>query len=135
MRRAALCFAAVLIFGCGSKDKSGGDGGNGTPADTRTFWKHTLGHFEKTADSTWTEVAPDGGHVFAETGRTADAVELTDRQRNIVVTLYADHCTAKMGAFKPNRLYEGAWATRPAGTAPAGNVADWPSDPAFAAKL
>jgi hypothetical protein len=128
--RAAVFFALFLAAGCGSKDKSG----DPSSADSRTFWKHARGHFEKSADGTWAEVAPDGSHAFTETRRTSDTVELTDKVRNIVVTLHADHCVVKVGAYPPNRLYEGAWAARP-GSAPAAPVADWPSDPALAGKL
>ena len=136
-------FCVLVLAGCDSKDKGGGiaDAGGGTTTpraaanDTRTYWAHARGHFEKLPDGTWTEVAPDGGHAFAETARTDKFVELTDRQRNIVVTLYGTDATVKVGNNKPNSLYQGGWETKPAGAAPATPAGDWSSDPALANKL
>jgi hypothetical protein len=136
-------FCVLVLAGCGSKDKGGGSadaGGGGVPPpiaanDTRVFWKHQRGHFEKLPDGNWAEVAPDGRHAFAETGRTEKAVELTDRQRNIVVTLYNGDATAKLANGKTVPLYDGLWQAKPAGTAPAAPAGDWTSDPALANKL
>lgn len=133
---------ASACIGCGSKSGSGGgagggsggDGGTASPAELRTYWAHPRGNFQKNADGTWVEQAPDGPHNFVEKGRTADAVELSDPTRGITVMLYADHCTAKMATFPPNRLYEGAWA-KPGVAEPTGPVAEWKSDAAQLAKL
>jgi len=91
------------------------------------FWKHENGHFEKLADGTWKEVAADGGHAFIETNRTSNMVELTDRKRNIVISLFNGDCTAKVGSNKPTRLYDGLWLEKPA--------SKLSPDPAMANKL
>lgn len=134
-----LSLVCVLgLVGCGTKEKPPADQAKAVavPAtDTRAYWKHETGHFEKLADGTWKEVAADGGHAFVETNRTADMVELTDRKRNIVISLYNSDCTAKMGSNKPTRLYDGLWLDKPAGTGSAKPVDNWSSDPALASKL
>ena len=128
--RYLLLFFILGLLGCGAKEKAPAevvkDTGTAAP-DTRVYWKHENGHFEKIDDGTWKEVAADGGHTFNETNRTAEMIELTDRQRNIVISLFNSDCTAKVGSNKPTRLYDGLWLEKPAGKLS--------PDPAMANKL
>lgn len=129
MRCLLLVFILGLV-GCGAKEKAPAEEveNKATAApDTRVFWKHENGHFEKLADGTWKEVAADGGHAFIETNRTSNMVELTDRKRNIVISLFNGDCTAKVGSNKPTRLYDGLWLEKPA--------SKLSPDPAMANKL
>lgn len=136
--------------GCGTKEKPKSDppavgsekatGSEQTTGvvkkpDNRTFWKHENGHFEKLADGSWKEVAADGGHAFVETNRTADMIEITDRKRNIVVSLFNSDCTAKVGSNKPVRLYDGLWLEKPEGTGALNPVDHWSLDPTLVGKL
>lgn len=134
MRNNCMLFLLVVFcLGCGSGTNS--TNSNPTISDSRTYWKHLTGHFAKMPDGTWTEAAPDGTHSFVESSRTEKAVELTDKARNIIVTLYAGDATAKVAGGNPVPLYEGNWEPKPAVITPGKVTGDWVSDTPFTKQL
>jgi hypothetical protein len=95
-----LALAALLTLGVVATVQAGGE---------RTYWRHSVGHFEK-VDGNWRERTEDGTLFrFVETDRTAQFVELFDRSRNIRVRLQATNCLVKDGNGPWEKNYTGKW--------------------------
>ena len=88
----------TIVPGCGSR-----------PSDGRDLWKHSTGEFRWSSGRDWNEQAQDGPHRYREVARTAQLVELQDKDRPIKVFLYDDRSEAEMNGAVRVALYKGGW--------------------------
>lgn len=75
----------------------------------RTFWKHSIGKFEKIDGSRWVEVADRSRHDFVEVSRTPASIVLYNSRRKCRVVLTDNHCIVQFGKKRAKPFYSGEW--------------------------
>jgi hypothetical protein len=97
-RSVGLAVACLLVLACAACAR----------AQDRSYWRDEKGYFENTQGKEWVEERGNTKHHFVEKEQTDDYVELHDKNRDITVRLFNDHCTIRSGKKKNfDKAYDG----------------------------